>query len=162
MVGRLRLAATILSGLAAAAAALISAQWLALAAALAICAIWLAAQQRGAPFGAVALCCLTILAAAQVIFGAPAALLVLAVVAALCAYDLDCFTRRLATFDVIQRAELERAHLQRLSYVTVASLVVGETAALVRLRLEFGWLVLLAGLGIVLLGRMIRRLRKIE
>jgi hypothetical protein len=65
-------------------------------------------------------------------------LALLAVVAALCAWDLDGLARRLARYPVVgDQAELERRHLARLLAVAALSLLLGGATLAIQIRLTF-------------------------
>jgi hypothetical protein len=161
MLRSILIATTILATLLVAIPAAVRMQWLACALAAGIGPIWLAAQRRHVLFAPYGLGSLTLLAAGEMIFGGSAPMLMAGVVAVLCAYELDCFAFRLRSIDVVRRAAIERAHLRRLLPVATIALALGELAVVLRLTLSFGWLVVLAVLGVLVLGRVVRFLRKI-
>ena len=98
-----------------------------------------------------------VLALASVIgaaLGANAWFLVIGLVAALSAWDLDTFARQLWSVDEVAQ-ELESRHLARLLFVDVLSLVLTGLALTVELQLSFGVAVVLALVALVALSRAI-------
>jgi hypothetical protein len=123
---------------------------------VAIGLVWLA-QSRGAHWATDA--CLAGwvgLAAFGAWQGLLAGWMLLGLVAALAAWDLDHFAERLrAAGHVAQRTELTRAHLRRLAIVVGMGLLLGSIALGVRYELTFGWALLVAALAIYSLSRLI-------
>jgi len=79
------------------------------------------------------------------------------VVAALAAWDLGHFARRLRGAGVITHpAELTHAHLRRLATVVATGLLLGGIALGIRVELTFGWAMLTAALAIIGLSSLIR------
>ncbi len=112
------------------------------------------------PAGSLLLFLLTAAAAAAVLLETPPWLALLAVTAALGAWDLDHFLRRLMSGGEVNFAgNLGRAHLRHLLIVEVLGFFLGLAAATLRLRLPFWWEVLLAALAVIGLSRLIQHLR---
>jgi hypothetical protein len=80
--------------------------------------------------------------------GRPAGWLLVSLVAALAAWDLDHFERRLRRADTRQ-ADLRRAHLQRLAVVAGLGLGLGWLALGLRVELNLGWAIVLSLLAII-------------
>jgi hypothetical protein len=100
------------------------------------------------------------MAAAGLLLGVGAGWMLLAVVAALSAWDLDAFVRRLKdAARVVDRDALERQHLLRLLMVDGLGLGLAAVALGVRVRLGFGLVILLGILAILGLSRVISLLR---
>jgi hypothetical protein len=124
---------------------------------IAIGLLWLGSQWRGADWASDP--CLAGWVALGA-FGAwqalPAGLMLLGIVAALAAWDLDHFASRLRRAGhVAQRPELARAHLRQLAVVAAIGLALGTIALGLRVELTFGWALLAAGLAIYSLSRLI-------
>ncbi len=86
--------------------------------------------------------------------GANAWLLVIGLVGALSAWDLDAFARQLWSVDEVVQ-ELERRHLARLLIVAALSLVLTGLALTVQLQLSFGVALALGLVALVGLSRAI-------
>jgi hypothetical protein len=156
----MRLMTPICAGIAALALALgyaSQALWAGAGICLAIGLLWLGSRLRGWDWAAdPCLAGWAGMAAFGAWQGLPASLLLLAVVAALAAWDLDHFAARLRCAGVIaQRAELGRAHLRQLAIVAGIGLLLGAIALSLRVDLTFGWAILIATLAIFSLSRMI-------
>ncbi len=99
-------------------------------------------------------------AAFGVWLGMGAVWMLVGVVAALSAWDLEHFARRLGAAGRIDRAwDLQRNHLLRLLMVDALGLVLGGVALSVRIPLGFGAAVLLAALAVFAMTRAIRFFR---
>jgi hypothetical protein len=103
---------------------------------------WLVGLGQGwslaAPLGFAASAALAILSVSLNEQAGVALLALLAVVAALCAWDLDGLARRLAHFGYVgDRSRLERRHLGRLLAVAGLGLLLGGAALAVQIRLTF-------------------------
>lgn len=83
-------------------------------------------------------------------------------VAALVAWDLGRFARRLELpgRQIVHRAGLIRSHLQRLGLAAGLGLLLGETALGLTLELSLGWALLLGLLAISGLAGLIRLVRR--
>ena len=87
--------------------------------------------------------------------------MLLGVVAALCAWDLDHFVQRLMSVGRVERErELERAHLQRLLIVSGLGFLLAAVALGINVKLDFGAVFLLALLAVLGLSRAIGFLRR--
>jgi hypothetical protein len=83
------------------------------------------------------------------------------VVAALAAWDLDCFVWRMRAAGRVEDAGfLEQHHLQRLLTVSGAGLILGAVALSLRIRLGFAAAFLLAFLAVLGLSRVIGFLQR--
>jgi hypothetical protein len=140
-----------------AAAFSLAGEWPAAVLFLLILGLWLAAQVRGArAVGSGFLFILALGSAAALWLRAPGWLPLLAVVAALGAWDLDHYLRRLnAVKRVAFETGLARAHLLRLALVEAAGFLAGWAALTVQLRLPFWWEVLLVIIALAGIGRLI-------
>ena len=126
---------------------LIGAQW----------AVMIWKGRRGYPFSFLGLLALLVYGAAV---NLPGIWLLTSLVALLVAWDTGEFAAHLSEFDVqIISPLLVRNHLTRILYVAVAGLVIGGSALVIRIRLEFGAAVLLGLLVITGLARAVRTLR---
>jgi hypothetical protein len=84
----------------------------------------------------------------------PAGWLLVSLVAALVAWDLDHFERRLRRArPETKEADLRRVHLQRLAVVAGLGLGLGWLALGVRVELSLGWAIVLSLLAIIGLSR---------
>ena len=92
----------------------------------------------------------------------PAAWLLAGLIAALAAWDLVHFARRLDLpgSQVVNRAALVRGHLQRLGLAAGLGLLLGETALALSLDLTLGWALLLGLLAIFGLGGLVGLIRR--
>lgn len=124
---------------------------------LLVLALWLFAQMRGAgTFGGIFLFFLLLASVVAIFMGVPGWLALLSAVAALGAWDLDHFLRRLNAVErVAFETGLGRAHLLRLALVEGIGLLAGLLALSVSLRLPFWWEVLLVVLAMIGLSRLI-------
>jgi hypothetical protein len=96
-----------------------------------------------------------------VLYGSPAVLNLVSLLAALIAWDLDYFSQRLGKDQTSPaNRELEQNHLLRLLMVCVATLLIGGLALLIHFKLGLGLAILFALLAAVGLNRMIHHLRK--
>jgi hypothetical protein len=129
---------------------------------LALGLLWLAGQRlpwRGWPdLGLVALLGAATAGAVQTL---PAGWLLVGTVAALAAWDLAHFERRLRAGTPTIRDEdlLRRAHLRQLAGVTGLGLLLGWLALNLELKLGLGWAIGLGLLAIIGLGQLIRATR---
>lgn len=81
-------------------------------------------------------------------------LLLIGLIAALSAWDLDAFARRLSSVDAVEQEQaLKRRHLQRLLVVDALGLLLGVSALTVQIRLSFGLALVLALIALVGLSR---------
>ncbi|MGD8624715.1 MAG: hypothetical protein PVF47_02325 [Anaerolineae bacterium] len=140
----------------------LGAQWTGTAAALAAGLLWLAAWWRRLPWTAAAgLVAFTILAAGGIWLGLGAGWMLLALIAALAAWDLDAFARRLAGADRIHEEEaVERRHLARLGLVIGLGGFLALLALGIELRLTFLPALLLGLLAVIGLGRALSHIRQ--
>lgn len=121
--------------------------------------VWLAGLQRGwgwaGGFGAF-VC--TVLALWGAFIGLTAALMLIGVVAMLCAWDLYSLALRLGTVRVMNEQAIIQGHLRYLGIVATLGLVLGGIALAIRAEIGFGWLVALALVGIMALARFVKAL----
>jgi hypothetical protein len=132
--------------------------WIGAVACLALGGLWLAGQRRGWDGSeALGLAGFAGIAAVGVWLELPTAIVLVGVVAALVAWDLDRFTQRLRNAGQIdQERTLVRAHLQRLLVVAGLGLLLGLAAGIIPAPSSFGWALGLGALAIVGLSRVIR------
>jgi hypothetical protein len=99
-----------------------------------------------------------LLAGVGLLLALPAWLMLIAVVAALCAWDLAHLAARLRGVQRIdQPARLVGAHLRRLGLSAGLGLLLGGLALSVRVGLDFGSATLLALAALILLSQAVRR-----
>ena len=124
--------------------------------------LWLLGQRRHAEWLASPM--LAIFVGAAVLgmwWGAPGVLMLMGVVAALAAWDLDHFTQRLTSVKVGEDARTcERGHIRRLLSVVGLGLLLGAIALVSQVRLGLGLVALLGLLAILGLGGAVRFLRR--
>ncbi|MEJ2211473.1 MAG: hypothetical protein P8129_20885 [Anaerolineae bacterium] len=135
-------AVIVLAAASLAAAHALGGSWAWAAAGLGLGALWLLGLWRNwAPTASLGLAAFTALAALNLWLdgrSSIALLALLAVVAALCAWDLDGLARRLARYPFVgDRASLERRHLARLLAVAALGLLLGGAALAIQIRLTF-------------------------
>lgn len=88
-------------------------------------------------------------AAIGALLGVPPLWLLIGVVAALAAWDLDNFERHLREADrVVGEAILIRAHIQQLLLALALPTLLGAAALAARIQLGFWWVLLLAALAV--------------
>ncbi len=121
---------------------------------------WIAARRRWDWTPSMGLLVFTAIAAFGAWRGAPAAWMLAGIVAALAAWDLDYFGRRLRGARVEGEVALARAHLRRLLLVSSAGLLVGWFALGIRVDLGFAAALALGLLVVVALSRAIGLLRR--
>ena len=96
--------------------------------------------------------CFTAVAVFGMLIGLPAMLMLVAVVAALCAWDIAHYEQR---HDEVERVDgsdvLDRAHLTRLALTAAGGLALGAIALVIRVDLGFGLALALAILAVILL-----------
>jgi hypothetical protein len=130
----------------------ITAQWGILLIGLGIGSVWFLLEWHDSGQAAVpGMVSITILSAAQAIFGSPLLVMALVVVLALSAWDLSRFQQRLvhvAQDDM--RQDIERRHLRRLLLVNAIGLLLTVLASSIQLRIGF-YVLLFAG-GLLLLA----------
>lgn len=135
--------------------------WIGVGPVLAVGVLWLIGRRLG--WGWVAslgLALWTVAAAVGLWVGLGAGWMLVGVVAALSAWDLDHFIRRLRETGRVERAgAMERTHLGRLLAVDVAGLALGALALGVRIRLGFGIALVLALVAVWGLSRAVRFLQ---
>ncbi len=124
--------------------------------------LWLALDgQRWKWLASAGLILCTGLAAFGITQSLPAAAMLLCLLAALTAWDLDDFRSDIELKGEVQRATvLQRQHLQRLLVTDLLGLALGLVALQVRTRLTFGVALLLGLLAVLGLGWAIRFLRR--
>jgi energy-coupling factor transporter transmembrane protein EcfT len=126
--------------------------------------LWLIGQRRGWNWMASVMLMLFVGAASIGIWlDAPDGWMLLGAVAALSAWDLDHFTKRLSGVGqnrVEETRDLERCHLERLLVVDGLSLLFGAVALGIEVDLGFGTALLLGLLAILGLSRVIGILRR--
>lgn len=154
MIRRLTVAGAALATLCLAAAQALAGAWPWAAASLGLGALWLAGHWRrwrpAAPSGFAASVALAGIALWLDSRAGVALLALLAVVAALCAWDLDGLARRLARFPYAgDRAQFERQHLARLASVAATGLLLAGVALAVEIRLTLLPALLLSLLAII-------------
>lgn len=112
-------------------------------------ALWLGAQRRRSLAGwSWALCVAGLVIAAWLDVGM--GWLLLGMVAALAAWDLDAFRGRMAGFSHIENERrLIRAHLRRLGAVSGIGLLLGAAALFMRVQLSFGLALIIAFLAVL-------------
>jgi hypothetical protein len=121
---------------------------------------WIAARRRRDWTPTLGLLVFTAVAAFGTWRGAPAVWMLAGIVAALAAWDLDHFGRRLRGTPVEGEVALARAHLRRLLLVSSAGLLVGWFALGIRVELGFSAALALGLLVVVALSRAIGLLRR--
>lgn len=138
--------------------------WGGVVVALAVGAFWLAGQWRR--WGWVASMALVLLVGVAAVGqgrGARGGWMLVGVVGALVAWDLDRFIRRVRAAGRVEAADaLERCHLWRLSIVAGAGLFFGAAALSVKIRLGFVVAFLLALLAMLGLSRVVGFLQREE
>jgi hypothetical protein len=142
-------------------------RWAGIPAVAALLLLWLVGRQRWRWTATMGLVSFSGAAAAGVLLGLDAAWMVTGLVAALCTWDLDHFARRLQGVDwadgngerTALRRELERSHLGWLLAVAGLGLLLAALALRVRVRLAFLTAVLLGLLAVLGLSRAIAFLR---
>ena len=124
--------------------------------------LWLLGQQRGWGWAAsVGLTLFVSAAAVGLWLDAGAGWMLVCVVAALSAWDLDQFTQRLNGVGRVERLrDLEQRHLQRLLIVAVLGLTLSVIALGIRVEFGFGAALLLGLLVVIGLSRAIGFLRR--
>lgn len=126
--------------------------------------LWLLRLPLGrAGLASVGLLIFAVFAGYEVWVGLPAIGMLLALVLALAAWDLDRFARRLRSADFVEHEpELVRAHLMRLGGVCGLGLLFGGAATAIRLDLGFWWTLFLALLAVIGLQQALRSLRRLR
>lgn len=129
--------------------------------ALAVGFLWLLSTRRDrAGMASWGLVSLVGAAAFGLWLGLEAGWMVFGVVAALSAWDLDHFARRLGQAGQVEKMRrLEAVHLRRLAVVDGVALLTATVALGIRVELGFGMALLLGGLAILGLSQMIGSLR---
>ena len=96
-------------------------------------------------------------AAIGVAIDLPAGLMLVAAVAALCAWDVAHYEQRLGEAARIESSgALDRQHMSRLALTAAAGLAIGAMALLIRVDLGFGVAFALAIAAVVLLSQLVR------
>lgn len=162
MSARVLTISTVLATAALAAGYSLSGGWLEALLVGALGTFWLLGQRRG--WGWVTSMALALLVGAASIgpwLGVGPGWMLVGIVAALSAWDLDHFTRRLRNVERVENAQnLERRHLQRLLIVDTLGLLLGAVALSIRAQFGFGTAFLLGLLAILALSRVIRAIRQ--
>jgi hypothetical protein len=124
--------------------------------------VWYMAQRRWAGGSEnMLLFAFTGAAALGLYWGAPPLLMLLVVVFSLGAWDLDHFTQRLHRVERVEfDSGLGRTHLLRLAKVEAAGLALALVPLLIRLRLDFWWVVLMGLLAVIGLSRVVAFVRR--
>jgi len=124
--------------------------------------VWLVGQLRRLGWlNDMSFALLIIAAAVGVWWSVPAGWMLAGTVAALAAWDLARFDRRLAHVEQITgERQLRRDHLQRLLLVTGLGLGFGALALSIQFELSLGWAILLGLLAVIGLSRIIRVAQK--
>ena len=132
---------TIVAALAMIAAYALSALWVGSVISLALGLIWLVGQQRQVKWLVdLGLIAFTAIAAFGVWWGVAAGWMLFGTVAALAAWDLAHFTRRLEQADqVAAEARLRQAHLQQLLLIVGLGIGLGGVALGIQLKMNLGW-----------------------
>jgi len=133
-------------------------RWIGAAACVALGGLWLAGLRRGSNgIEGLGLVGFVAIAAVGVWLDLAAPLLLVGAVAALVAWDLDRFAQRLLSAGHVEAAPvLVRAHLKWLLIVAGLGLLLGLLAGGIQVPLSFGWVLGLGALAIVGLSRAIR------
>ena len=128
----------------------------------AIGALWLVFRKRNSTrVGDIGLIAATGAAAVGVMLDAGAAWMLVGLVAALTAWDLEAFGRWLQDCPIADEARaLQRTHLQRLLVADLLGLGLGLLALQLRMRLRLAVLVLLGAVLAIGLSRVVRYLRR--
>ena len=93
--------------------------------------------------------------------GLPAGWMLVGVVAALSAWDLDHFARRLSSVERVEmRPALEQRHLRRLAMVDSLGLLLAGVALVVRYKFSFGVALVLGLVAVLGLSQMMGYLRR--
>lgn len=123
--------------------------------------VWSLAQRRRWRAGPVVLTVFLVTAALGLLIGVGSGWMLLGVTAALGAWDLDRFSRRL---EFAQQGagdgELERHHLLRLLMVSGLGLLLGAVSLALRLRIGFAMILLLGLLAVIGLVQLVGFLRR--
>jgi hypothetical protein len=132
--------------------------WVGATASIVLGGLWLAGLRRGSNgIEGVGLVGFVGIAAVGAWLELSASVLLVGIVAALVAWDLDRFAQRLRSAGYVEAEPvLVRAHLQRLLIVAGVGLLLGLLAGGIQAPLGFGWVLGLGALAIVGLSRAIR------
>jgi hypothetical protein len=127
-----------------------------------IALLWLAAELRGwGWFSHVGFAILSAAAGLGVFLGVELVWMLAGAVFALTAWDMSAFTRRLKTAAADDRiSDLESRHFLWLSVIAGVSFLAGISTQVIRLKLAFGWGVLLAVLSVAALSQLVSWLKK--
>jgi hypothetical protein len=147
----------------------LSGLWAGTAAILAVGVLWLLGQLRppGQPgalrwTSSAAFVMLVLGAAVAMLLSVGAAWPLLGLVAALVTWDLDQFARRMqAAGRVDDGPGLERRHVQRLLVVAAIGCLLAFAGLVLRLRLSFGWALLLAAVAMLGLSLIVGYMRRV-
>jgi len=129
---------------------------------LAMGALWWVGQKRHWNlFAPVALVGFVVAAAVGLWMSLPAGWMLAGVVAALSAWDLDYFARRLGSVERVEmRPALERLHLRRLVSVDGLGLLLAGMALVVQYKLSFDVVLVLGLVAVLGLSQMVSYLRR--
>lgn len=133
--------------------------WLGAAIAIGFGGVWLLAHLHGYHPTVTILMwlCLTGVAAAGITLGLSPVLMLIAVVAALCAWDIAHYEQQQNVVSRVDKLEaLDRTHLTRLALMALGSLALGAVALLIRVNLGFALALAIALIAIILLGQLVR------
>ena len=124
--------------------------------------VWLVGQQRRMDWlNDLSFALFTVAAAFGVWWGAPAGWMLAGAAAALAAWDLARFDRRLAQVEQIAgEGQLRRDHLRRLLAAAGLGLGFGALALSLQFELSIGWAILLGLLVVIVLSRIIQVARR--
>jgi hypothetical protein len=129
---------------------------------LAVGALWWIGQKRHWNlFASVALVGFVVAAALGLWVGLPAGWMLVGVVAALSAWDLDHFARRLRNVERVEmRSTLERLHLRRLVSVDSLGLLLAGMALVIQYKFSFDVALVLGLVAVLGLSQMVSYLRR--
>ena len=122
---------------------------------------WIGQKRHWNGLASVALVGFVVAAALGLWVGLPAGWMLAGVVAALSAWDLDHFARRLRSVERVEtRPALERLHLRRLVSVDSLGLLLSGTALVVQYKFSFDMALVLGLVAVLGLSQMVSYLRR--
>jgi hypothetical protein len=122
---------------------------------------WIGQKRHWNLFASVALVGFVVAAAVGLWMGLPAGWMLAGVVAALSAWDLDHFARRLRGVERVEmRSALEQLHLRRLASVDSLGLLLGGLALVVQYKFSFDVALFLGLVAVLGLSQMVNYLRR--
>jgi len=124
------------------------------------CLEWFACYHHWGWMGTLALCFYVFVTGLGVLMGRSPVLMLVGIIAALAAWDLDRFDRLIGPLNTGAVQQIERQHLRRLLVVGGAGLVLGLAAVLLRVKFAFGWAALLGIISVLALGFVARYARR--